>query len=107
MPIDPELIAKVLDLVERMEFLPGYPKTLKGLEGYTGMVCRTIQDQSKLPGPKACSELKSCEILIERALDQCEKLPDGPTLDQLYRDCGFRPKDQGPIPAWVKQEAEK
>ena len=103
---DYPLLADVMELVMSMECMQFYPKTEKGIIGYTKIICRTIQDQSKLPGPKACSELESCRILIERALDQCERLPDGPTLDQLYRDCGFRPRDQGPVPAWTMRKED-
>lgn len=95
---DYSLLPQVVELVMSMEFFPNYPRTEKGLTGYARGVCRLIQKQIK------CDTLESCRLLVERAIDTCDKMPSVLELDELYRGLGFRPADQGPIPKWAFQD---
>jgi hypothetical protein len=84
--------AEIFEMVLGMESMQFYPKTDKGVLSYVKAVHRIIQDQEK------CPALESCRILIDRALDNCETFPPPVRLYDLYRECGFYPKDKGPVP---------
>ena len=90
-------VAEIIEMIHDLEYLQYFPKTEKGIFGYAKGVHRIIQDQIHF------TALESCRILIDKAMDTCDKLPDMPTLDELYRKCGFRPKDLGPIPEWMRK----